>query len=99
MLLLFLWPSTAGKVYLPNEFPAHPPPPLPFCPTLMGLTPGVGVKNWVKLRPLRGRSLTGFVLMTVPSSEVVDSTVDRLAVTVTTWVEDPTLNVKSSFPV
>ena len=84
---------------VPTARPPQPLPPAEFCATLIGLTPGVNVSNWVKFRPFNGRSFTDFVVMTVPSSDVVDSTVDRFAVTVSVCWEDPTESLKSSVAV
>src|SRR5215472_9356308 len=49
---------------------ANPPvlPPIAFCPTLIGTTPGVRESSCVKLRPFSGRSFTSLVAITVPNS-------------------------------
>ncbi len=84
---------------MPTARPPQRLPPAEFCATLIGLTPGVNVSSWVKFRPFNGRSFAGFVVTIVPSSDVVESTADRCAVTVSGCCEDPTVSPKSSVAV
>ena len=65
---------------------AKPPlrPPMLFCETLIGETPGVKESNCVKLRPLSGRSFTCLVAMTVPNSAVEACSCSLVASTLTT---------------
>ena len=65
----------------------------------MGLTPGVRVSNWVKLRPFNGRSFTMVCVTTVPNSDVEVRTCAAVACTVTVCMEDPTFRVKSKLVV
>src|SRR4051794_24630012 len=95
MLLLFLCPFTEGKVKAPSALPPQPLPPPEFWATLMGLIPGTSVRSCVKFRPFKGRSLTGFVSITVPSSDVVESRDDRFATTVVVADDDPTRRTRS----
>ena len=69
--------------------------PLLFCETLIAATPGVSDRRRVKLRPLRGRSFTCLVAMTVPNSAVELCSCSPVAVTVITSDSDPALSVMS----
>src|SRR5260370_30060904 len=69
--------------------------PLSFCETLIGATPGVSDRRSVKLRPLRGRSFTCLVPMTVPNSAVELCSCSPVAVTVITSDPDPALSARS----
>ena len=70
-----------------------------FCDTLTLLTPGVRLSIWVKFRPFKGKSLTCFLTMVSPSSEV---DVSRAAVVAFTWTVssvEPGLSVRSTVTV
>src|SRR5207247_5295727 len=55
-----------------------------------GLTPGVSVSSCVKFLPFRGRSLTAFSGITVPSSLVEASSIAVSALTTTCSLTAPT---------
>src|SRR5258708_23083446 len=76
---------------------AKPPvrPPILFWETLMGATPGVSDRSCVKLRPLRGRSFTCLVSMTVPNSAVDTCNCAEEASTVTISVGTPAASERS----
>ena len=62
------------------------------CAEDIGVMPGVRISNCVKFRPLRGSSLSGVSLITVPSSEVEDCNKGASALTVIDSLTDPTSN-------
>ena len=95
-LLRLLWPFMAG--YANSPIAALPKPPR-FCAVLMGDAPGVSVSNWVKLRPLSGRSTTWFSFITEPSSAVELWTSAPTASTVTVSATAPISKAKSSVAV
>src|ERR1700758_3014756 len=94
-LLRLVWPFTDGYENVPTGLDQIPPLVAEFCETLIVLTPGVKFSNWVKLRPLSGRSLTSSRTTATPSSEVDVSRVTWLPCTSTISVTDPALSVKS----
>jgi hypothetical protein len=56
---------------------------MPFCPVLIGTTPGVSDNSWVKLRPFSGRSFTCLVAMTCTQIRARDLELLPAASTVT----------------
>ena len=92
-LLRFVCPLIAGKT---NCVPvAALPKPPEFCDTLIGATPGERVSNWVKLRPLRGRSTTCLAAITAPTSAVELCNNSPVASTLMVCVNDPSCSPTS----
>jgi len=58
-----------------------------------GVAPGVSVSNWVKFRPLSGKSLTALSGITVPNSDDENCRSGDVAVTSMVSVVAPTLNI------